>query len=73
MIQKIRKFFTLNELDESSETVNFLFGVFYFFILTRFLLDFIKLGMTPEEQRDGGLVLLFLALIWFGVRRKVRL
>jgi hypothetical protein len=72
MIQKIREFFTLNELDEFGETVNFLFGVFYFFILTRFLLDFIKLGMTPEEQRRG-LVLLFLALIWFGVRRKVRL
>lgn len=72
MIQKIREFFTLNELDEFGETVNFLFGIFYFFILTRFLLDFIKLGMTPEEQRRG-LVLLFLALIWFGVRRKVRL
>jgi hypothetical protein len=72
MIQKIREFFTLNELDEFGETVNFLFGVFYFFILTRFLLDFIKLGMPPEEQRRG-LVLLFLALIWFGVRRKVRL
>jgi hypothetical protein len=72
MIQKIREFFTLNELDEFGETINFLFGVFYFFILTRFLLDFIKLGMTPEEQRRG-LVLLFLALIWFGVRRKVRL
>lgn len=69
MIKKVKEFFQLDELGELESIANWIFGIYYALLVAAFNSHYILHGYDVEGQRKL-IVLAYLGVLWFFVRRK---